>query len=152
MFTLSSNRRMLTLVCGFGIVVSTFSGCSKAPGTIPVGGKITYRGKPVLKAEVQFTPVESGADGALRRIAAGEVDSQGVYSLSTFRKGDGALPGEYVVTITPVKIKNIDGGDPSAKMQKIAPDIYMQTSATPLKASIQADASGSLTLDFDLKD
>jgi hypothetical protein len=147
---------------GFGAAVLCIctvfllSGCgNKNPTTIRVQGKITYRGKPLEKAEVQFSPVSASADSkALQRIAAGEVDSQGVYSLSTFTKGDGALPGEYAVTVTRIKRKtSIDGVEPTGgKAEPFAPEQYARQDTTPLKASIPADASGTLNLDFELKD
>jgi hypothetical protein len=128
-------------------------GCgNKNPKTIQVQGKITYRGKPLDKAEVQFSPI-SDKSQALRRIASGEVDANGVYSLSTFTRGDGVLPGDYMVTVTPVKRKSgIDGEEVAPKPSALVPEVYLRTDTTPLKATIPADASGTLERDFEIKD
>jgi len=131
----------------------TLPGCGpKNPATVAVQGKITYRGKPLEKAEVQFSPIGEKA-GALRRMAVGEVDSQGVYSLNTFIKGDGVLPGEYAVTISRIKRKNgVDAVENYVQEPPLVPAIYGSPDQTPLKATVPADASGTLTFDFEVKD
>jgi hypothetical protein len=138
------------------IVGSTVSiaGCGSGnPATVQIHGTIIYRGKPLQKAEVQFSPVGADSSKGLRRIASGEVDAQGVYSLSTFTKGDGVLPGDYAVTVTRIKRKSsIDGGDSAAKVAPFVPEVYSRQEATPLKASVPAEASGTLRFDFELKD
>jgi hypothetical protein len=138
------------LACGF----SALQGCGNSrPKTVSVQGKIIYRNKPVEKVEVQFSPV--GAErSALQRIATGEADTDGNYSLSTFTKGDGALPGEYVVTVTQLKRKsNIDGIETGTVTQSPkVPAIYSRQDSSPFKVTIPAEASGALQFDFDLKD
>jgi hypothetical protein len=146
-------RRFCTLFVGIIGSLLTLEGCgSKYPTTIQVQGKITYRGKPLEKGEVQFSPVNEEAS-SLRRIAAGEIDSQGIYSLSTFTKGDGVLPGEYAVTITlPKRKSGIDGGDVAVKPESFIPEKYTMPNTTPLKASIAVDASEVQQMDFEVKD
>jgi hypothetical protein len=128
-------------------------GCgNKNPRTISVQGTISYRGKPLTNGEVQFTP-KSETPGALRRPAIGEIDLQGVYSLSTFTKGDGALAGEYAVTVTlPKRKSGVEGGDAAAAIAPFIPSRYSAIDKTPLKVVVPADANGTLRLDFELKD
>jgi hypothetical protein len=59
----------------------------------PVSGTVTYQGKPVAKARINFVPKAAGGHGA-----AGDVEN-GSFSLTTLSPGDGALPGEYKVSI-----------------------------------------------------
>lgn len=131
----------------------TLPGCGpRNPTTVAVQGKVTYRGKPLEKAEVQFSPIGEKS-GMLRRVAVGEVDSQGVYSLNTFTKGDGVLPGEYAVTISRIKRKNgVDAVDNYVQEPPLVPPVYNSPDHTPLKATVPADARGTLTFDFDVKD
>ena len=49
--------------------------------------------RPVAQATVTFI----GVDG--KRVAAGLTDANGKYTLTTFQKGDGAVPGEYRVKV-----------------------------------------------------
>lgn len=72
-------------------------GCQKGtdrPTTYAVTGTVTQAGAPVAGAIVSFSP---GAGG---QGATGRTDDSGKYALSTFGGDDGALPGEYGVTIS----------------------------------------------------
>jgi hypothetical protein len=143
-------RWSVLLLAGAACLVQ---GCGSGyPTTVSIQGTITYRGKPINKGEVQFSPKED-ATGKPRRLAVGEVDAQGNYSLSTFTKGDGILPGEYVVTITlPKRKSGVEVVEGAAATEQFVPAIYSELDKTPLKATIPADASGALRFDFDLKD
>ena len=50
---------------------------------------------------VIFNPV----DRAQCQEAIGEVEADGTFRLTTFEKDDGAVPGEYIVTIDPLSYK-----------------------------------------------
>lgn len=63
------------------------------PETAKVIGTVTLDGKPLKGAAVVFVPKEG-------RAAAGITDELGRYSMTTFEEHDGAVPGEYRVTIT----------------------------------------------------
>jgi hypothetical protein len=80
----------------------TGSGCG---GPVPVEGRVTLDGQPVEKAAVVFER-EDGAG----RPASATTDSDGVFHLTTYKPGDGALPGQYKVIITPpVNYTEIEG-------------------------------------------
>jgi hypothetical protein len=141
------------IIVASGCILMTLPGCgNKNPTTIPVQGRITYLGKPLTMGEVQFSPT-SETPGVLRRLAIGEIDLQGVYSLSTFAHGDGVLPGEYAVTVTlPKRKSGVEGGDAATSIGPFVPSRYSALDKTPLKVVVPADASGTLQLDFELKD
>jgi hypothetical protein len=63
------------------------------PQPTKVTGTVTLDGKPLAGATIVFSPQKG-------QLASGVTDSQGRYSLSTFAKDDGVLPGVYRVTIT----------------------------------------------------
>ena len=77
------------------LAAAVISGCGKKGGleTAPVSGKVTYRGKPLTTGTVMFVPGEGPA-------ATGEINSAGVYKLTTYTSGDGAVIGKHKVTIT----------------------------------------------------
>jgi hypothetical protein len=92
--TMASHVRRGLWLC---LVAALCSGCNSTsnPDTYAVTGKVTKTGQPVAGATVTFVP--QSADG---RAASGMTDASGVYKLTTFESGDGALPGSYKVSIT----------------------------------------------------
>ncbi|OYV86570.1 MAG: hypothetical protein B7Z73_11525, partial [Planctomycetia bacterium 21-64-5] len=74
-------------------------GCSgqKGPATAKVSGLVTYKGQPVDGATVVFAPPAGGRPGTAT------TDAQGRYELSTYGDRDGALPGDYKVTVQKTK-------------------------------------------------
>src|SRR5436305_1919061 len=67
-------------------------GCSQSE-TVAVTGTVTVNGKPADQVEVAFNPKKEG------RLTTGVTDAEGRFTLSTAKANDGAIPGEYVVTL-----------------------------------------------------
>ena len=97
-----------------GALLSSCWGCSSDEGpfhgtTVPVKGKVSFKGKPLTQGEIVFEP----ADG-FGRPAHGRIQSDGTFELTTFQAGDGAAPGTHLVAVSgtskkdavPVKYKN----------------------------------------------
>ena len=78
-------------VCALAVVVLAAAGCTQSE-TVAVTGTVTMKGQPVDKAEVMFNPKRG-------RLASGVTDAAGHFALSTAKPGDGAMPGEYTVTL-----------------------------------------------------
>ncbi|MDR3622851.1 MAG: hypothetical protein P4L85_26090 [Paludisphaera borealis] len=83
------------------------SGCGGVPEaaaklstTVPVQGKVTYKGKPLTHGTVVFEP-DAG------REAHGEIGPDGGYTLSTFKAGDGAVAGKHRVSISGLNKKDL---------------------------------------------
>jgi len=117
---------------------------SERPETLPVQGKVTYKGQPVPKGTVTFQS-DSG------QTATGEIQSDGTYKLSTFAEGDGALPGHHKVMI----IANdadptlMPGSSPGYKPPKdLVPKKYEKLETSGLQADVTKDKS---SIDFELK-
>jgi hypothetical protein len=98
----------------FGILAALLAlvgaGCGNP--TKPVKGVLTLDGQPFEGAAVVFSPAgESGSP------AYGRTNKHGAFVLSTYKQGDGALPGDYrvVVSFQPTSdeartlLKNFDG-------------------------------------------
>src|SRR5688572_7087832 len=91
------NRRRLVALLSFAAV--SIAGCSSGPDrpeTFSVTGKVTYNDKPVDGATVTFVSDNSP------HAAVGITDAAGQYTLMTFVKDDGAVPGNYRVKIVKV--------------------------------------------------
>jgi hypothetical protein len=70
------------------------SGCSgNGPEIAPAGGRITYQGKPLVKAHVFFAPVSG------ERMATGYTDENGRFRLGTLDIADGAIVGKHRVSV-----------------------------------------------------
>lgn len=78
-----------------GIAAWLFLGCAGSSKPVKTEGIVTLNGTPLDGAMVLFEPVEKGS-----RAANGRTGKDGVFHLTTFNTGDGALPGRYKVTIT----------------------------------------------------
>jgi len=126
-------------------------GCfgSSAPKTVPVSGKVTYQGEPVTAGRIVFVPIKP-ADGYPNRPASADLKPDGSYELSTFESGDGAVPGQYAVSV-----ETMTGGpspeDPFAQEVWAIPKKFADPAQSGQTASISADARGPLELDFDLQ-
>src|SRR5262249_20719765 len=121
-----------------------------------VSGKVTYRGEPVTKGSVTFTPMDQGSG----RTATGELQSDGSYTLTTATPGDGALPGKYRVSISAVEIdRSVTKGKPGgmyrvdvlakAPRKDLVPPKYGDPNTSTLAAEVKAEPN---TFHFDLSD
>ena len=78
-------------------------GCGSDPShyvgqTVPVKGKVTYKGKPLTEGQIIFEPDAGG------REAHGSIQPDGTFELTTFTKGDGAVTGTHRVAVTSGKV------------------------------------------------
>ena len=79
-------------------VVALTAGCPGSAGGLPthkVTGAVTMNGAPVIGATVTFVPQKKGIPAAI-----GMTDAQGNYTLQTYAPGDGAVEGDFKVTVT----------------------------------------------------
>jgi hypothetical protein len=66
---------------------------------VPVTGKIIYQDQPVANARITFH--NKATEGG--RSATGRTGPDGTFSLTTFKTDDGALPGDYIITVSLVE-------------------------------------------------
>lgn len=68
-------------------------GCSDGrPTRVPVSGKVTIDGAPVMQGALRFKPAEG-------RVATGAIASDGTFTLMTYEPGDGVVTGTHRVTV-----------------------------------------------------
>lgn len=140
----------LTMSLGCGSEVS-----DDRPARSKVTGKVTLDGAPVENARIQFHAANN------KQGAIGKTTADGSYTLTTFEAGDGALPGDYVVTITKTEVADGLSEEEKLKMQEMGrpipspkttehmPRQYTKSSSSPLKVTVTAD--GENHFDFDVK-
>ncbi len=94
-----------------GLLLGLTTGCGeRLPEVVPVYGTVTWKGRPLVDGTVMLHP-KHPADGQPRRPATGLLDEQGMYRVSTFRTGDGAMPGEYYVLVHSYLSQPSNAGD-----------------------------------------
>lgn len=134
------------LLVSMGLVVGCGSG---PPKTVKVAGTIEFDGQPLTTGRITFVPQAVG-EGENNRPATGVIDAQGHYELSTFKPGDGALPGKYLVAVisnsTDPTLEEMAEG---AKAVSKIPAGYNSPSSSGLTATVEKGAA--VVLDFKLK-
>jgi hypothetical protein len=119
--------------------------------TAQVAGQVTYRGAPLARGEIKFIPVQTGG-GA--RVAYGTLDGQGRYRLGTYGQADGAILGDYQVTVESRDEISADAAQHATKYDLVRaklliPQRYADPGRSGLTAHVTAESN---TVDFDLKD
>lgn len=69
------------------------SSASQGAATLPVKGKVMFKGQPLKKGTITFEP-----DGAGKN-ASGEIQPDGTFVMSTYTAGDGAVVGNHRVAV-----------------------------------------------------
>lgn len=89
------------------MAAALFMGCSSSDE--PVGyvkGRVTHKGQPVTSGSVTFSPIGATAkEPRAGKAAAGTLDANGEFELSTFDIGDGAVTGRHHVVLSPEAIE-----------------------------------------------
>lgn len=110
------------------------AGVTDRPATVPVSGVVTMGGNPVEGATVTFhAGVPAPGQPAQGNSAVGQTDAEGRFQLKTFEGNDGAVPGEYVVTISKYEAAAAGGGNSSNPAEE--PADYKPPTAEELAAS-----------------
>lgn len=120
------------------LLALVFLGCKKGKTYVPVTGTIKYADGSVPKGKagsITFQPVHvmPGTKGA-----SGTIGDDGSFSLRTVKPGDGAMPGEYVITLSIL--------DSYPRGKSVVAEKYTKASTTPLKETVKE--SGENHFDF----
>lgn len=122
----------------------SLAGCgSGRSGTAIVRGKVTFNGKPVPNGTVNFIP-DTGPS------ASGEIQADGSYTLTTYKPGDGAVPGTHKVTVVAMQDQTTRLPEERSPLPPpIVPVKYTSLATTDLTANVEDKEN---TINFDLKD
>ncbi|PQO25176.1 hypothetical protein C5Y96_25050 [Blastopirellula marina] len=155
-FHLHAKILMLLLVSSFAMSLGCGSEVADdRPARAKVTGKVMLNGAPVENARIQFHAVNK-SQGAI-----GQTTADGTFTVTTYVAGDGALPGDYVVTISKVEVQDGLSEDEKLKMQEMGrpvpppktkehmPPQYTKSTASPLKVTVKAGEENHF--DFDVK-
>lgn len=139
--------RKQSLLVSLFVLPSLLLGCSTEkktdrPETVKVQGVVLLDGAPVEGASITFQ-----ADGQ-QNSAVGRTDQAGKYFLTTFEPGDGAVAGNYNISI----VKYEDPGKPKTgttlPVVNLLPEKYSKPKTSGL--SVTVPESGPFTHDLQL--
>jgi hypothetical protein len=129
----------LTSGCGSGFLTLLLIGCA-GNGFAPAHGKLIYPdGSPVTdmkNAQVVFEGVGANGKGYS---AAGTIDAEGKFVLTSERPGDGAVPGKNKVLIAPYV------PDPERPPPKILDPKFEKFETSGLEAEVKTSGSNEFT-------
>jgi hypothetical protein len=100
---LGINHRSVVGVVGVvgGLMLTlTVAGCGSASPwetVYPASGKVTFKGRPVIDAEISLFPEDGAAPETVRPRA--KTADDGAFAVWTYERGDGAPAGRYKATI-----------------------------------------------------
>jgi len=163
-FRLLPNRHSSAFIVLLSVSLSILSGCGsdedewtrKRPKVFKAGGTVREAGQPLSGAIVVFHSIAGEVGGRAM------TDVKGNYRLTTFKDFDGAVEGEYRVTIekadwVPVNSGNLDAPDAADLGSGSGPVKKVQLSAEkyadPEKSGFTANITpkGPNRFDFDLE-
>lgn len=123
--TYSSVRLTAILALG-GCLLSCLPGCGDGrPRRVRVSGQVLIDGEPLTVGNIRFVPSDA-------RAATGSIGPHGRFTLTTFEKDDGCVPGTHPVVVTafetisagairwmaPPKYRDLDTSDLSVTIDK----------------------------------
>jgi hypothetical protein len=113
---------------GLALVATTIvAGCSQSELPVyPAVGHVTFENEWPLGTRVVLHPLSN--DSSIR--PQGVVDALGNFRVTTFRDGDGAPPGEYIVTL--VWHKFVIDGEDYKPGPNVLPPMYAEPATSPL--------------------
>ena len=152
-------RRRFLAVTVAALAATAMAGCGDShdkwtdgrPKTVSVEGIVTYNGKPVAGAQINFVP-GSPSDSAAYAVS----QADGKFALTTFQTGDGAPPGSYKVTVNKKSVETTPNpNDPSgpplgSKEVSFLPEKYGSVSTTMIEVDVPE--TGTKDVILELKD
>jgi hypothetical protein len=118
------------------VLLGSFWGCGSSAvqeaALVPVKGTVAYKGKPLTQGTIEFEPQTGG------RLARGAIQSDGTFTLTTTKDGDGVAAGTHLVYV------RATGGD--AK-KEVVPLKYTQAASSGYQVEVSAEKN-ELAINF----
>jgi hypothetical protein len=114
-------------------------GCSETwVEVFPVSGSLKVDGQAPAGARLVLNSVNPLPEDAV--VPTGSVKADGSFVISSYKSGDGAPPGEYVVTVQWFKYDTELGGSGP----NVLPEIYSSPKTSPIKVTVNVGAPTTL--------
>jgi len=128
--------------------LTCLTGCEAGVGAVPVKGTAKYDGQPLTSGTVQFVPTGDGM------AAMGQIQPDGSFQLTTQLADDGALPGQYKVSVQVFPDPASGGGGmglPGAEFGDAEPPIpvrYNNPETSGLTATVTDSGENEIVLEL----
>jgi hypothetical protein len=104
------------------------------PTTVKASGTLqTSDGEPLRFVRVVLHPKDQGGVEAF-----GDVDEKGKFVLTTYKVGDGAVPGNYTVTVDPNQYRTTTGSPAKSEDAARVPARYLEEKTSKMTVEIKA--------------
>lgn len=106
------------------------AGCADRRATVvPVSGQVLLDGKPLTLGSIFVIPKQG-------RAASGKIDSDGRFTLTTYKQYDGCILGAHAVEVIAQKTLPDKAGGEEGSFEWIAPARYAQSDTSGLTVAI----------------
>jgi len=103
------------------------------PAVVPAKGVIQLAsGQPIREGRLELTPKDKGGVEAF-----GDVKPDGSFTLTTYKRDDGAVPGRYVVKISPYNYAAPGGSPARIRSAGQIPGKYLEAETSKLEVEIK---------------
>lgn len=126
-------------------LIAATSGCGRSGGleTAPVRGKVTLDGQPFTSGgSVVFQPQGRG------KMATGQVEADGTFTLSTYASGDGATIGKHNVMVRPPVARVVNENEDPKPVTSPIPKKYMSLTTSGLEVDVKAGQTNEIPIDL----
>ena len=125
--------------CAVASLLFLMTGCGKeslpGPKPFPVRGSVMYRGQPAQKLRLAFFPIKEFEK--VRFAPSAITDEKGEFLLRSYKPGDGAPAGDYMVTfVWPDHINTGDENDPTPEVDHFK-GFYADPQKSQFRVTIQ---------------
>ena len=127
-------KTILAALAGLAVL----SGCKRVgpapPATVAAKGFVRLAdGRPLREGRLEFSPKDQGGAEAF-----GDLAQDGGFTLTSYKANDGAVPGRYVVTVSPYNYA-VPGGSPTPVANPgLIPPKYLDQKTSDLEVEIKA--------------
>lgn len=134
------------LQIGCALVLASLVGCgTKGPEVVPVSGRVTLDGAPLVGATLSFQPITDRTSTTPGVGSYGKTDSDGKYTLRLIDPDKpGALVGKHTVTITTAVAADPASDEINLKQPEILPP-------SERTREVEVPPGGTDKLDLELK-
>jgi hypothetical protein len=147
-----SERLFFSIIIALALGGCADKGTSNRPKVVPAGGRVLFNGQPLAGAHVTFTNAAAG------RSAYAKTDADGKFTLTTFERNDGAVPGKQQISVSKLEgAKPAEPGvdrttttnaAPAAARRWVIPRRYGDMTTSELTADIVETATNDLVVEL----
>lgn len=131
----------LVLALAIALGLGSCPGCGESSSELPtvrVSGTLNVDGKPVSKGTVHFNPAQGPpATGIIQ---------EGKFTLSTYKEGDGVVPGKNRISVEVVTEVPTRDGDTAAK--SLIPAKFMNADTSGLQLDVRPGGYSNLEINI----